>query len=122
MLTWAYHYRDESAEPQSITLNGERFKRIERLPRNVRAGDVLSLFDGLDRAQPHSAYGEVTGVDYWPQSVSGWRVYPATAVIRYRVLEPYRSQYVGWRLYVPEHTYRGAETRERIAVYRAVKR
>lgn len=119
MLLWAYHYRDAAEEPAEVTLEGKRYRRIERLPRNVRAGDVLSLFDGLDRAQPHSAYGVVTSVDYWRKEVKGWHVYPASAIIRYRVLEPYRSQYVGWRLFKCEHVYRGDETTERIAVYRA---
>lgn len=119
MLTWAYWYRDETDEPPTIQIDGVEYRKIFRLPRNVREGDAIVLFDGVHSERPYSAYAIVTGVDFWRKEIRGYNVYHSTTQIAYRIAP---GQLYGYVFAPFRHMWKftGDSNSERIAIYRKV--
>ena len=101
------------AAPATITRDGVTFDRIERLPRNVRPGDLVRLFDGNSPTGPREAYVTVRDVDSWPKTVRGHRVSMAETVLRL-IDAP-------WWWGRPDLTFYGSQTHEPFTVYRRRK-
>lgn len=118
MLTWAYWYPDRM--PDRITIDGAEYEKLHRLPRNVREGDAISLFDGIHRDRPYQTFAIVTGVDYWRKEIKGWRVSEAVAQISYRIAPGQLYGYVFessiWRPH--RLVMRGNKTREPFEIWR----
>lgn len=74
LTTYGYHYTP--THPDAVTLDGITYHRIERLPRNLREGDLLLLGDNTDKREYHAAFVTVTHVHTLPQAHAGWRRYP----------------------------------------------
>lgn len=118
LVTYGYHYAPDL--PESVEIDGVTYDRIERLPRNVRPGDLLCLGDNTDRHQYHRAFVIVTSVDTWPTTHKGWRRYPAQCQIHFK-LRPADDTY-RWRSWGFKNTFYDTETKEPIDyVYRARK-
>lgn len=119
MPLYTYGYHTTPDLPESVIIDGEEFRRIERLPRNVREGDLLCLGDNTDRAAYHRAFVVVTDVDTWPQSFQGMRRFPPTCVIRFR-LRPEDDTW-RWRSWGFKETFREDETKRPVTwLYRKV--
>jgi hypothetical protein len=79
-----YGYHTPPRNPERVTIDGREYKRIERLPRNLRPGDLLAIGDNTDRAEYHRVYVTIVDVDSEPQEIRGWRRYPPQCVIRFK--------------------------------------
>lgn len=118
-LTYGYHI--PPVEPETVTLDGIEYRRIWRLPRNVREGDVIRLGDNTSRDGYLIAYVTVTDVQSWPQEIRGYRRYAPHACVWFR-LRPADDSW-RWRSWGGKIEYRDSETHEPISIYRkAVKR
>jgi hypothetical protein len=117
MFIPTYTYHQAPPEPDSITVDEVTYERIERLPRNLRPGDVIILGDGTDRAGYHQAYVTVTEIHTRPESHSGWRRYAPECTVRFRLRPQYDTW--RWRSFGYELKFYDKDTKERTSVYRA---
>lgn len=122
-ITYGYHPSQD--EPPSITHNGRLYLPIMRLPRNVRAGDLVLIGDNTDPYAYHRGFIDVTSVDYWPKSVERGqfgRVYEALTRIsgKSHALTQYDTSEYRMRCVAQGGiTFRGDSSRERLRIYRA---
>lgn len=118
MLT-TYGYHDTPAEPATINVDGITYHKIERLPRNVRPGDVLIIGDNTDRDTYHQQYVTVTDVDTYPQEIRGYRRYAPQCVLTFRYADDMYPLVWRWASWGHKITYRDSETKECVSIYRA---
>lgn len=121
MPLYTYGYHNAPGHPERVTIDGMEFRRIERLPRNLRPGDLLALGDNTDRTMYHRAYVVITDVDTWPASGDRYHWHPPVCQIRYR----FRDEDSGGRMARTwgqrMSVFRGEETKERVTwAYRRV--
>lgn len=118
--TYGYHYTP--AEPESITHDGMIYEPLERLPRNIRTGDLVIIGDNTDRYQYHRGYMAVSGVDYWSKSYGAYgRVYEALTKV-YGKAHPLTPRDDAYRLDCVARggiTFRGDSSRTATRIYRA---
>lgn len=118
LYTYGYHVAPDY--PDTIELDGILYDRIERLPRNLREGDVLAIGDNTDRAGYHRAYVTITDVATYPQEIRGWRRHAPQCDITFR-LRPEDRTY-RWSTWGSKAVFRDGETKERVTwAYRARK-
>jgi hypothetical protein len=115
MLTWAYFDAPES--PESVTFDGVTYDRIERLPRNVRPGDLVELGDGTDPSGYHRAYVIVSDVATYPETTSGWRRHAPECHLTFK-LRPEDNSW-RWRSWGYTVKFYDQDTKERTMIYRA---
>lgn len=114
MITFHPPIWHPSPDPETITRDGVTYDRIERLPRNVRPGDIVRLFDGNNPRWPMEAFCVVRDVDSWPRRVlARGRVSMAQAQIH---LTDAPWWWAGHYL-----TFYGSETHRPFTIYRARK-
>jgi hypothetical protein len=117
LVTYGYH--NAPGYPERVTIDGEEYRRIERLPRNLRPGDLLAIGDNTDRTMYHRAYVTITDVETYPQEIRGWRRFPPVCVITFR-LRPQDDTY-RWRTWGRQTKFRDEETKQRVTwAYRRV--
>lgn len=121
LYTYGYHVAPDY--PERATIDGVEYRRIERLPRNLRAGDLLAIGDNTDRTMYHRAYVVITGVDTWPSSGDRYRWYPPQCHIHYRFRECDRGTRMARTWGEGKSVFRGQETKEPVTwAYRAITR
>jgi hypothetical protein len=117
LVTYGYH--TAPANPDSIEIDGVIYDRIERLPRNLRPGDLLAIGDNTDRAGYHRAYVTITDVESYPQEIQGWHRYAPTCIVHFRLPEGLLSSY-RWQTWGNTVKFRDEETKRRVTwAYRA---
>src|SRR5690349_12517679 len=91
MPLYTYGYHTPPDYPERVTIDGAEYVRIERLPRNLRPGDLLCLGDNTDRTMYHRAFVTVVDIDTWPASGDRYRWYPPVCHVHYRFREQDRG-------------------------------
>ena len=119
MLT-TYGFHTPPRMQDTVEVDGVTYRRIERLPRNLKPGDLLLIGDNTDKAAYHQAFVTVTDVQSWPQSFRGYTRYAPQVVVSFR-LRPQDNTW-RWRSWGNQSKFHDSETRERVTwAYRAVK-
>lgn len=117
--TWGYW--DAPTLPERVTIDGQEYRRIERLPRNLRPGDLLCLGDATDRAQYHQAYVTIRDVETWPASGDRYRWSPPQCRIRYSFRDSDAHGRMARTWGTRETVFRGDETKRPVTwAYRPV--
>lgn len=118
LVTYGYHNPPEL--PERITVDGVEYRRIARLPRNLRPGDLLAIGDNTDRDGYHRAFVTVTDIQSWPQEIRGWHRYAPRVQVSFRLPGHLLGSW-RWSSWGNRVTFYDSETRERMDwAYRAV--
>lgn len=107
LVTYGYH--TTPAMPDSVELDDGTYDRIERLPRNLKPGDLLLIGDNTDWRQYHQTFVTITNVDTYPTTYKGWRRYGPQCRITFRLAEGASWR---WRSWGNPVTFYESETKE----------